>query len=340
MADIPDVSSDLNALNAAWMQGETVAMRYDWQDGDPGYAAEANAEEDIARGRLTTLTNLGSTLNVPQAELVQVGQRHFAHGVRREEIRPNFNATIGLMKWIRQRNTRVNRRLPVGVFSFETADNAAPEVVKRYAFKGFIRDRVLDGPVATEAVPVTVQPVIQLVEDTEPVYVGALADAAQGVAHEPDMPTLATVEDKWIQGETVELLFDDKGAGDPDADADDRLATLTRISMSKSHPQQELAQIGSRRFAHGPPLSVVSPRLNTTAALLEEVRSRMVRTNRLLPRRKYGFKCTDNAGDSLTAPFTGVIRDRDLDFPVTADGAPTEIGLTIQVTDFGEQEYT
>ena len=110
--------------------------------------------------------------------------------------------------------------------------------------------------------------------------------------------------------------------------------------MSKTHPQQELAQIGSRRFAHGPPLSTITPRFNATRGLLDLVVNRMTRANRLLPRHDYAFKCTDNENASLTAPFTGVIRDRDFDPPVTADGMPTELGLTIQVTDNEEQVYS
>ena len=334
MADIPVVGADLNGLNAAWMQGETVAMRYDRIEGDEDFA-DATDDKGVAEGRLTTLTNLSSTVNVPQAEMVQVGQRKFAHGVRREEIRPVFNATVDLLKWIRKRNTRTNRRLPIGTFSFEVLNNEATAAIRRYVFKGFIRDRVLDGPVATEAVPITVQPTIQVVEDDEPAWEMDAVSTTAAKTAEPDMPTLETVENKWIQGETVEMLFEN----DDDDNVNDRLATLTRITMSKTHPQQELAQIGSRRFAHGPPLSTITPRLYATKDLLDLAVARMTRTNRLLPRHKYAFKCTDNENASLTAPFTGVIRDRDFDPPVTADGMPTELGLTIQVTDDEERAY-
>ena len=346
MADIPDVSSDLNALNAAWMQGETVVMRYRYEDGDDGLVRVADPAVEPS-GALTTLTNLSSTVNIPQAEMVQVGQRKFAHGVRMEEVRPVFNATVELMKWIRKRNARVNRRLPISRFSFEVRDNQTAEAIRRYEFNGFIRDRVLDGPVATEAVPVTVQPTIQVVEDTEPAWNEDEFDLA-GKTTSAELPALNAVEDRWIQGETVELRFDEDEAANaaynPVASIEDRLATLTRITMSKTHPQQNLAQIGSRRFAHGPPLSTITPRLYATAGLLTEVRSRMLRTNRMLPRHNYAFRCTDNSGRAanagrLTAPFTGVIRDRDFDPPVTADGMPTELGLTIQVTDDEEREY-
>ena len=346
--DIPvttGAGKSLQDLNAAWMQGETVVMRYDTIPGDPNYAAEGAAEADRARGRLASLTDFSSTVTIPQSEQAQVGERRFMHGVRLEEIRCDFNATVDLLNWVRFRNTRASRRLPLARFSFELRDNQANEAIRRWAFNGYLRDRVLDGPVASEAVPITLQAVIQVGEDTEPALAESALPAVQGgQAHEPDLPTLADIETRWIQGETVELLYDalsDDPVPEAGADAEPtgRLATLTRITMSKTHPQQELTQLGSRRFAHGIPLSTITPRFNATAGLLDWSRHRLERSHRVLPRGAFALRCTDNLDDDLTAKFNAVIRGRDIQAPVTTDGRPVEMGLTLQVTDQEETAY-
>ena len=345
--DIPVTTGggkSLQDLNAAWMQGETVVMRYDTIPGDPGYQAEGVPEADRARGRLAALTNFSSTVTIPQTEQAQVGERRFAHGIRLEEVRCNFNATVGLLNWIRFRNTRASRRLPLARFSFELRDNQTDEAIRRWAFNGYLRDRVLDGPVASEAVPVTVQAVIQVGEDDEPAIAEDALPAVGANRAEPDLPTLADIETKWIQGETVEMLYDalsDDPVPEAGADAEPtgRLATLTRITMSKTHPQQELPQIGSRRFAHGVPLSTITPRFNATAGLLDWSRHRLSRSNRVLPRSAFALRATDNLNASLTAKFNAVVRGRDIDAPVTTDGRPVEMGLTLQVTDQEETAY-
>ena len=315
------------------MQGETVAMRFDAIEGDPSFVAQDAPEDDKAGGLLAALTDFSSTVTIPQTEQAQVGERRFAHGIRLEEVRCNFNATANLLKWIRYRNTRASRQLPLSRFSFEARSN--DDVIRRYSFNGYLRDRVLDGPVASEAVPITVQAVIQAGEDTEPALETTAVPA--GDKTEGDLPTLATVEDKWIQGETVEMLFND--ADFDAADGTDRLASLTRITMSKNHPQQEQAQIGSRRFAYGVPLSTVTPRFNAVPGLLTKLNTWLTRTNRRLPRGEFSFRCRDNENATLTAPFQAVVRGRDLQAPVTVDGRPVEAGLTLQVTDQEERAY-
>ena len=166
-----------------------------------------------------------------------------------------------------------------------------------------------------------------------------------GVTGAPTAAEWARLEEAWILGERCRLKYD-AIAGDPTdatgiaSNADDSdttpagyLATLISFSSDNMHPRSEQAQMGSRRFSHGVPLGTITCRFNATVNLLKWVKARNTRVNRRLPIGTFAFECYDNAGTKYEVEFPGKLERRRLTPPITTEGSPADLEITILVTD-------
>lgn len=127
----------LYQVDRSWVQGETVQLLYDalpaaaaddtlnaGYRGDPPEIMDADAAaDDVPRGIMGPLTNLGFQHEVRLLPQAQVGDRRFSPGIPLVGLTARFNATKNLLELVRRRMVRYHRRLPIGNFAFRFLDN-------------------------------------------------------------------------------------------------------------------------------------------------------------------------------------------------------------------------